>query len=239
MRKLALKNFKQHISENLYPGRGIILGRNQDDSWILVYWIMGRSDNSRNRIFKLENGILRVEPANHLFKQNKKFLFYNVMLDFNDKIVITNGNHTDTIFEGLQNGKNFFSSLKSEKHESDKPNYTPRISGLVELSKSRISFAKICKSDFNSEDSSYHFYHYTFIPAGYGYCLTTYMSDGEPPPSFIGDPIILPLDGNAEEIANKYWTELDSENRISLFVRELIKSGKERLKIINRYGETN
>ena len=237
IQELAEKNFKKHISENIYPGRGIVIGRNLNNSLVFIFWIMGRSSNSKNRIIKNENGILRTEVADNTKIENKNFIIYNIMRDIEDKIVITNGDHTDIICEELIRGKDFFSILKTEKHENDNPNFTPRISGLFELSDSKMSLAKICRSDFSSECSSYHFSHYNKLKSGYGYCLTTYMSDGQPPPSFTGDPILLPIKGNANEIAKTYWENLNSENKVSLFTRELKSSGEDNVIIINRFNK--
>ena len=234
-KQLAQTNFRKHIFENSYPGRGIVLGKNRENSWILIYWIMGRSSSSRSRIFKYENRILRTEAIASPLHQDPNFIIYNVMRDVDERIVVTNGSHTDVICEKLKQGENFFSSLNLERHESDSPNFTPRIAGLIEQSESSISMAKICKSDFSFNHSSYHFFRYPKIKSGYGYCITTYMRDGDPPPNFQGDPLLLPLEGDAEEIANKYWKKLDANNRISLFTREIIKPGKDKLKIINRF----
>jgi len=234
----ASRNFKKHIFENIYPGRGIVIGRNQNESWILLYWIMGRSSKSRNRIFKYEKGIVRTEPADPSQIKNSNLLIYNVMLDVDDKIIVANGSHSDTIFEGLKKGKSFYKTLKMEAHEPDKPIYTPRISGIIDNSESSITLAKICKSDFSEEFSKYNFSYYNYVKPGFGYCLTTYMGEGDPPPNFLGEPILIPLKGNATEIANTFWEKLNPENRISLFTRELIKSGEDKLIIINRFGET-
>ncbi len=234
-KKLAEKKLKQHIAENVYPGRGIVLGRNEENSWIVIYWIMGRSSNSRNRIFKHENGILRTEAADPTLIEDPSLIIYNVMRDVDQRIVVTNGSHTDTICDGLAQDESFYTSLHSKKHEPDAPNYTTRISGIIEPSDSSLTLSRITKSDFSVEQSAHFYYRYNEILPGFGYCLTTYMGDGNPLPAFEGDPIVLPLEGNAEEIANSYWQKLDPDNRISLFVRELKKSGEDRLKIINRF----
>ena len=234
-KELAGRNFTNHIAENVYPGRGIVIGRNHENSWIVIYWIMGRSSNSRNRIFRNENGILRTEAANPSLVEDPTLIIYNAMRDVDNRIVVSNGSQTDTICEGLMQGESFCTSLHTEKHEPDAPNYTPRISGFIELKESSMALAKISKSDFSAEHSEHHYYRYCKIPPGYGYCLTTYMGDGNPLPSFHGDPIMLPLVGNAEEIADIYWQGLNTDNRISLAARELGKSGKDRLKIVNRF----
>ena len=234
-KELAERNLTQHIAENVYPGRGIVLGRNEENSWIVIYWIMGRSSNSRNRIFTHVNGILRTEAADPSLLEDPSLIIYNVMRNVDQRIVVTNGSHTDTICDGLAQDESFYTSLHSKKHEPDAPNYTTRISGMIEQSASSMSLSRITKSDFSAEHSTHFYYRYNEIPPGYGYCLTTYMGDGNPLPAFEGDPILVPLEGDAERIANFYWQKLNQDNRISLFVRELESSGENRLKIINRF----
>tara|TARA_B100000945_G_scaffold308974_1_gene299267 strand:+ start:3439 stop:4197 length:759 start_codon:yes stop_codon:yes gene_type:complete len=230
----AAQNFSRHISENVYPGRGLVLGRNEKNSWIALYWIMGRSANSRNRIFSYKNFFLRTEAADSSIVEDPSLIIYNAMRDQDDYIVVSNGKHTDTICKGLQDGKSFYTSLHSEKHEPDPPNYTPRISGIINRKEESVLLSIISKSDFSVEKSEYRFYCYTGIAPGYGYGLTTYMSDGDPLKSFNVNPLILPLRGNAEQIANCFWLGLNKDNRISLAVREVSQTGEDRLKIINR-----
>ncbi len=234
IKELAVRNFSRHISENVYPGRGIVLGCNHENSWIVIYWIMGRSSNSRNRIFIHENGILRTEAADSSIVEDPSLIIYNAMKDLDDCIVISNGNHTDTICKGLEDGKSFYKALNSEKHEPDPPNYTPRISGIIQREEESMSLSIISKSDFSVEQSEHRFYRCTDIVPGYGYCITTYLGDGNPLPSFKGDPLMLPLHGNAKQIAELYWQELNQNNRISLAVREVTQTGEDQLKIINR-----
>ena len=234
IKELTARNFSSHISENAYPGRGIVLGRNNENSWIGIYWIMGRSSNSRNRIFIQKNGILRTEAADSSMVEDPSLIIYNAMRDLDECIVVSNGKHTDTICKGLEDGKSFYTAFNSEKHEPDPPNYTPRISGIIQLEEGSMALSIISKSDFSVEQSEYRFCRYTDISPGYGYCLTTYMGDGNQLTSFKGDPLLLPLKGNAEKIANFYWQELNQDNRISLAVRELTHTGEDRLKIINR-----
>lgn len=235
IQKIAEDNFKNHIVENTYPGRGIVIGRNQKGCLMLIFWIMGRSINSRNRLFKFEKGILSTAVANPSLLEDPTLIIYNVMRDVGKFVVVSNGRHTDAICEGLEHGKSIFSSLNEQKHEQDGPNYTPRISGLVDNSESSIILAKICKSDFSKDQSMHHYHRYTHIPSGYGYCITTYMNNGNPLPSFTGDPILLPLNGDANAIADIYWKGLNHENRISLFTREFAEKDEDNLKIINRF----
>ena len=234
IKDLAAQNFSRHISENVYPGRGIVLGRNHENSWIVIYWIMGRSSNSRNRIFTYKNGILSTRLADSSMVGDQSLIIYNAMLDLGDCIVVSNGNHTETIYKGLEDSKSFYKALHAEKHEPDAPNYTPRISGIIQREEGAMTLSIISKSDFSVDCSEHSFYRYTDIVPGYGHCLTTYMSDGNPLPSFKGAPLMLPLKGNADQIANYYWQGLDRANRISLAVRELTQTGEDQVKIINR-----
>ena len=233
IKELAVRNFSRHISENVYPGRGIVLGRNHENSWIVIYWIMGRSSNSRNRVFTQKNTILQTQVADWSIVEDTSLIIYNVMRDLGSCIVVSNGKHTDTICKGLEDGKCFYTALNSEKHELDPPNYTPRIAGIIQREEGSISLSIISKSYFSDEQSEHCFYRCTDIVPGYGFCLTTYLGDGNPLPSFKGDPLMLPLQGDAEQIANFYWQELNQDNRISLAVSELTQTGEDRLEIIN------
>jgi hypothetical protein len=178
---------------------------------------------------------LRTEAADPTLLEDPSLIIYNVMRDVDERILVTNGSHTDTICDGLAQDESFYTALHSKKHEPDAPNYTTRISGIIEPTTSSMALSRITKSDFSAEHSTHFYYRYNEIPPGYGYCLTTYMGDGNPLPAFEGDPILVPLEGDAERIANFYWQKLNQDNRISLFVRELESSGENRLKIINRF----
>ena len=195
---------------------------------------MGRSSNSRNRIFTYNNGILLTEVADSSMVEDPSLIIYNAMRDMDGCIVVSNGKHTDIICEGLEDGKSFYTALNSEKYEPDAPNYTPRISGIIQREEGSMVLSIISKSVFSIEQSEHRFCRYTDINPGYGYCLTTYMGDGNTLPPFKGEPLLLPLKGNAEKIANFYWQELNQDNRISLAVRELTQTGEDQLKIINR-----
>ena len=176
-RETAGQNFKNHLVENVYPGRGIVIGRNHENSWIVIYWIMGRSSNSRNRIFRHENGILLTEAADPSLVEDPSLIIYNAMRDVDDCVVVTNGSQTDTICEGLKQGESFYSSLHTEKHEPDVPNFTPRISGMIEQKKSSVTLAKISKSDFSAEQSVYHFYCYNEVVRCYTFFINSPLCD--------------------------------------------------------------
>ena len=210
-------NVLEHISNNSYPGRGIVLGQNHDGVWIAIYWIMGRSDNSRNRIFTHKDNVLSTEAANPSLVKDPSLIIYNAMRGIGHNIIVSNGSQTDVIYDKLMLGSSFLASLEHEKYEPDAPNYTPRISGYIDRNVGSVSLSIIKRNHTGNTD--HHFYRYSNIPLGCGYCITTYIGDGDPLPSFQSEPILLPLKGDVEEIANTYWNELDKDNRISLGIR--------------------
>ena len=218
----------KHLTNNSYPGRGIVIGRNYEGAWIVIYWIMGRSDNSRNRILKYENNILSTEAADSSLVEDSSLIIYNAMRSIGHNIIVSNGSQTDIIYDKLMLGSSFLASLENEKNEPDAPNYTSRISGYLDRNLNRINLSVIKRNHTGNIDHC--FYRYSNIILGYGYCITTYTSDGDPLPSFHGDPIILPLEGNIKQITNTYWNELDSDNRISIMGRE-----DDLVMIINKY----
>lgn len=204
----------KHLTDNIYPGRGIVVGIDKDNQLIILYWIMGRSTNSRNRIFVYNNNILNTQPKDESLVEDSSLIVYNAMRDIGDNIIITNGAQTDTIYEQLCNGRNFIEALSGHMFEPDAPNYTPRISAIVDKTKKKFSMSIISRNHTGLAD--HKFYEYQNIQPGTGYCLTTYMGDGDPLPSFNLDPILLPLEDNIKET---YWNALNTDNRISLMTR--------------------
>lgn len=221
-------NSLAHISNNSYPGRGIIIGRNHDSKWVVIYWIMGRSDNSRNRVFKYKNNILSTEAADPSLVKDPSLIIYNAMRGIGHNVIVSNGSQTDMIYDKLMLGSGFLTSLAYETYEPDAPNYTPRISGYLDKNFKNISLSVIKRNHTGNTDHC--FYRYSDIPLGVGYCITTYMGDGDPLPPFRGEPILLPLTGDVDDIANTYWNLLNEDNRISLMIRE-----GNYVKIINKY----
>ena len=216
-----------YLTNNTYPGRGIVIGRNHEGSWIVIYWIMGRSDNSRNRVFKYKDYILSTEAANPTLVEDPTLIIYNAMRGIGHNIIVSNGSQTDIIYNKLMLGSSFLTSLKNVKYEPDAPNYTPRISGYLDKNIKSINLSIIKRN--HTGDVDRHFYCYSNVALGYGYCITTYTGDGDPLPSFQGEPIIVPLEGDITQITNTYWNELDSNNRISIMGRE-----DDNVMIINR-----
>ena len=212
-------NFRKHLKENCYPGRGIVLGCDSGGNPVLIYWIMGRSVNSRNRIFTLtEEGVLRTEAADSSLLEDPSLIIYNAVLRFGQGYLVTNGDHTDRIAAIMKKGGSFHEALLEEKHEPDPPNFTPRIAGLISQDTSGIKMVLglVCRSHFTSERSEVHVHHLPLMKPGFGFGITTYQHDGNPLPHFQGNPLILPIQGRNEEVTDRYWNALDSENRVSL-----------------------
>lgn len=241
MKESALDNIESRLRGNRYPGRGIIVGKNEAKQWIQVYWIMGRSENSRNRVFVIEDGVLKTHPADPAKVKNPSLIIYNAMRERQGKWIVSNGDQTDTIYEGLGKGLSFEEALASRNHEPDEPNWTPRISGLVDLSQSDgPAWLSIIKaSPFSTEYSEHQCFRYAFVQAGFGYAITTYREDGNPIPAFEGAPYIVPLQGQAQDIADFYWQVLDEDNKISLAVRQISPDGKADTVVLNKYAQHN
>lgn len=233
---LAVENVRKRIEENPYPGRGIVLGRSEDGAWIQVYWIMGRSDNSRNRIFVCEDGVVRTEAADSSKVEDPSLIIYNAMRTSGGRFVVSNGVQTDAIWAAFEAGRDFADSLNDWHHEPDAPNFTPRISGCTDIDEQVLWLSILKKSPFSEKASERHFFRFDEVEAGMGYAITTYRSDGDPLPSFEGAPYLLSLPGNADEIATYFWSKLNGDNKISLVVRRIEPtSGEVQLVVENRY----
>ncbi len=228
--QVAEQNFEHHIRANRYPGRGLIVGRSSiEDAWLMIYWIMGRSDNSRNRRFVAEKGgLLRTEPVDSSKVADPSLIIYEAMLELPDICdLVSNGDQTRTLFETLRAGGTFEAALATKEREPDAPNYTPRISAMVDLTSRpgevALNILKANPADPALTDR------FTYRPAppapGLGYCLTTYVGDGNPLPSFSGEPLLVPCRGSAEAVLDLYWNALDAENRISLAVKRIPADG--------------
>ena len=203
-----------HIQNNTYPGRGIVVGKDTNNNSVIVYWIMGRSTNSRNRIFVNNNYIVSTEPKDPKLVVDPSLIVYNAMRDTNNYKIVTNGSQTDTIYEQLVHGRNFIESLSGVDFEPDAPNYTPRISAVVSKHTDNVHICVISRNHTGQSDRK--FYSYSDIEPGIGYCVTTYLGDGDPLPSFNLDPIRLPLQ---DKIQQTFWNALDKDNRISIMTR--------------------
>lgn len=236
---MKIASLETLLSGNSYPGRGIVAGLSDDGKHaVSAYWTMGRSKGSRNRIFVEDGDGIRTQAFDStLIAGDPSLIIYSAVRVLGGKTIVTNGDQTDTIFEGLESGKSFEESLRSRKYEHDSPNYTPRISSLLDVSGGKYSYAvSILKSDSGNPDNTLRFtFSYDNPQKGEGHFIHTYLGDGNPLPSFEGEPLKIGISGNIDSFAEKIWSSLDSENKVSLFVRFIdIATGKFESRIINK-----
>ncbi|MBR4210318.1 MAG: IMP cyclohydrolase [Lachnospiraceae bacterium] len=235
MQKVSLE---QELKNNAYPGRGIVVGRSADGKYaVCAYFIMGRSVNSRNRVFVTEGEGIRTQAFDPAKLSDPSLIIYAPVRVLGDNTIVTNGDQTDTIYDGLAAGKTFEESLRCREFEPDGPNYTPRISALMHVADGSYDFAmSILKSaDGNPECCERHTYTYDRPFAGEGRFIHTYLHDGNPLPSFEGEPTKVDIEGDIDSFANLVWNSLNEENKVSLFVRFIeLASGKAETRIFNK-----
>ena len=222
------------LRQNAYPGRGIILGKSQDgEHAVVAYFIMGRSENSRNRVFVAEGDGLRTQAFDPQKVKDPSLIIYAPVRVLGGETIVTNGDQTDTIYDALRQGGSFEDALRTRTFEPDGPNYTPRISGLLSGFDYKLSILK--SADGNPEGVRRYFYEYTGTFPGEGHFLHTYRCDGEPIPSFEGEPERVTVEGDLDQFTERVWNSLNSFNKVSLFVRFIeVKSGKFETRIVNR-----
>ncbi len=229
----------ERLRRNPYPGRGLVIGRAPGgDSWLILYWIMGRSANSRNRRFAAEGGSLRTEPVDLKLVSDPSLIIYEPMLELPGLHLVSNGDQTRTAFEALQKGGRFDDALAGREREPDAPNFTPRISGLLDLTREpgAVTLSLLRANPLDSRLTDRFTYRPAPPPPGVGFGLTTYTGDGNPLPAFTGDPLVLPLDGDAEAALDAYWDALNADNRISLAVKAVpAGGGPSRILVRNRF----
>lgn len=235
MKKLSLA---EELKNNVYPGRGIVLGKSADGKYaVAAYFIMGRSNNSRNRVFVEEGEGIRTEAYDPSKLEDPSLIIYAPVRVLGNKTIVTNGDQTDTIYEGMDRQLTFEQSLRSRKYEPDEPNYTPRISGIMHLENGTYNYAmSILKSNNgNPEGCNRYTFAYENPAAGEGHFIHTYKSDGNPLPSFEGEPKLVGISDDMEEFTNMLWESLNEDNKVSLFVRYIdISTGEYRTKIVNK-----
>jgi len=226
------------LSRNPYPGRGLVIGRAaDDDAWLLVYWIMGRSAHSQNRRFVATGPELRTEPVDPAAVEDPSLIIYEAMLELPGCYLLTNGDQTRTLRDGLEKGESFEAALRSREREPDAPNYTPRISGLLDLRAGATVWLSLLRADpFAPDRTERTTFELGPPPPGLGRGLTTYQGDGSPLPSFRGEPTWLPLAGDADAVLDAYWDALDSDNRVALAVKRVSATGSADLIVRNRFG---
>ena len=237
-----MADFEKILRETSYPGRGIMIGRTADGAKaVTAYFIMGRSVNSRNSIFVEDGEGIRTEAFDPSKMEDPSLIIYAPVRVYGNKTIVTNGDQTDTIYEGLDKQFTFEQSLRSREFEPDAPNYTPRISGVMHVEKNRFNYAmSILKSDQGDPSSCLRYtFAYENPKAGEGRFISTYMGDGNPLPSFEGEPRALELDAafteNIDVFTDRVWTALNEDNKVSLFVRFIdIATGNYETRIVNK-----
>ena len=235
MQKLNL--FKE-LDANSYPGRGIVIGRSSDGKYaVTAYFIMGRSTNSRNRVFVEDGDGIRTKAFDESKLEDPSLIIYAPVRVLGSTTIVTNGDQTDTVYDGLKAGKTFEDSLRCRQFEPDAPNYTPRISGVMDIVNGKYTYAmSILKSDNgNPEECNRFTFTYDNPLAGEGHFIHTYMKDGNPLPSFEGEPKFVSIEGDIETFTTKLWNSLNLDNKVSLFVRYIdIATGESKTRIVNK-----
>lgn len=210
------------LRENAYPGRGIILGKTPDGkNAVIAYFIMGRSVNSRNRIFEATADGIRTKAFNESKLSDPHLIIYSPVRVLGNKTIVTNGDQTDTIYDHMDRQETFEQSLRTREYEDDAPNYTPRISGIVHMEDDSFNYAmSILKSADGNPDSVHRFtFSYNNPLCGEGHFIHTYMGDGNPLPSFEGEPEKIATVDDIDAFTDMLWNSLNEDNKVSLFVR--------------------
>jgi len=229
MKSISLAN---ELAGNSYPGRGIVIGKSADGKYaVTAYFIMGRSENSRNRVFVEDGEGIRTQAFDPSKLSDPSLIIYAPVRVLGNKTIVTNGDQTDTIYELMDKQQTFEQALRTREFEPDAPNYTPRISGIMHIDNGTYNYAmSILKSNNGNPDSCNR---YTF--AGEAHFIHTYMGDGNPLPSFEGEPKLVGLEGDIDTFTSLVWENLNEENKVSLFVRYIdIETGKYETRIVNK-----
>ena len=235
---MEMLSLAKELSSNAYPGRGIVIGKTKDGKKaVTAYFIMGRSSNSRNRVFVTEGEGIRTEAFDPSKLEDPSLIIYAPVRVLGNKTIVTNGDQTDTIYEGMDKQLTFEQSLRSREFEPDGPNYTPRISGVMHIENGTYNYAmSILKSNNgNPEACNRYTFAYGNPVAGEGHFIHTYMHDGNPLPSFEGEPKLVEIDGDIDQFTDMVWNNLNQDNKVSLFVRFIdIETGEYETKIVNK-----
>jgi len=225
------------LKDNTYPGRGIIIGKTPDGAKAMTaYFIMGRSENSRNRIFTEKDGEVFTEPFDAARVQDPSLIIYAAIRQYENNLIVTNGNQTDTIFDGLKAGKTFSAALESREFEPDGPNFTPRISGMLTFGNGDFTYQMSILKSADAEGSACNRFTYSYAPlSGLGHFIHTYVCDGNPIPTFQGEPERIAVCDDIDDMASRLWASLNEQNKISLYVRYVdLKTGRAENRLINK-----
>ncbi len=225
------------IQDNAYVGRGIVIGKTANGKKAATaYFIMGRSANSRNRVFTMRDNVLFTEPFDASKVEDPSLIIYAALRTCENKLIVTNGDQTDTIYEGLQNGESFSQALTKREFEPDKPNFTPRISGMITFEKGNFTYEMSILKSADAEGTACNRYTFAYpsLP-GLGHFLHTYVCDGNPIPTFQGEPERVAIPDDIDAFTDSLWNALNEDNKISLFVRYTdLETGTAEDRLINK-----
>lgn len=235
-------DLNQYLAGNRYPGRGIAVALAPDGRQVFIgYFIMGRSANSRNRVFEPIDGGIRTVAADPAKLEDPHLIIYNAVLTLRETTVVTNGDQTDTIARFMNGnlfpGYSFEAALATRTYEDDAPNFTPRISGVVDMRRGGYKLSIVKSDEGNAESVQRQTFDYPQPVAGEGHFISTYVKNGAPIPSFAGEPLRVTIDTNdADKFADKLWASLNEDNKVSLFVRSIeLETGEYEDIILNKY----
>lgn len=228
-----------YLSGNEYPGRGICIGVTPDGKQALIgYFIMGRSANSRNRVFAPIEGGIETRAADPAKLEDPHLIIYNPVLTLGNEHIVTNGDQTNTIYDAIQQGGSFESGLRTRTFEDDGPNWTPRISGIVNAHSGAYKLSILKSADGNGDSVQRYFFEYGQPVAGEGHFISTYKCNGSPIPSFEGEPLRVAMPDSVTAFAQMLWDSLNEDNKVSLFVRCIdLESGRAGDILYNKYSE--
>ena len=235
---MKMLSLEQELKENAYPGRGIVIGKSEDGKYaVTAYFIMGRSENSRNRVFVTDGEGIRTQAYDPSKLTDPSLIIYAPVRVLGKETIVTNGDQTDTVYEGVSTGLTFEQSLRSREFEPDAPNYTPRISGMLTVENGRFDYQMSILKSNNGNPAACNRYTFSYENpvAGEGHFIHTYLCDGNPLPSFEGEPKLVAIQDDIEIFTELLWNSLNEENKVSLFVRYIdIETGKYETKIVNK-----
>lgn len=235
---MKMLNIENELQKNSYPGRGIIIGRSKNGKYaVTAYFIMGRSENSRNRVFIEAGEGIRTQAFDESKLTDPSLIIYAPVRVLDNYTIVTNGDQTDTVYEGLQKQLTFEQSLRTRTFEPDAPNYTPRISGILDVKEGNFHYAMSILKSHNGNPESCDRYTFTYEnpAAGEGHFIHTYKCDGNPLPSFEGEPERIEIPDDMDSFTDSLWNHLNEENKVSLFVRYIdIETGAYETKIVNK-----
>ncbi len=235
---MKLLSLKEELAGNSYPGRGIVIGKSKDGRYaVTAYFIMGRSENSRNRVFVEDGEGIRTQAFDPSKLSDPSLIIYAPVRVLGNKTIVTNGDQTDTIYELMDKQQTFEQALRTREFEPDAPNYTPRISGVMKVEEGTYHYAMSILKSNNGNPAACNRYTFTYENpiAGEAHFIHTYMGDGNPLPSFEGEPKRVELEGDIDAFTAMVWENLNEENKVSLFVRYIdIATGEYETRIVNK-----